>query len=248
MIPESVHKVASATIHSAACACAALTMSLAEAQIPMLPGPPSVTVTASATASVANDRMQASMRAEAENASAAAAANQANATIGRALAIAKSVPAVKVATTGYTTYQVTDKANAPRWRVVQTISLEATDFTAAATLITRLQDEGGLLLSNMGFSLSDKTRHETEDRLTQEAIKGWQERAQGAAQGLGFDAWRPGHVTVQSEGGRVYPLPRMQPLAAAAGAAPVAVEAGTSDVTVTVSGEAVLDWTHPPAH
>ena len=246
MIAESLRKVASATMRTAAGACAALAISLASAQMPMPPAPPSVTVTASATASVANDRMQASMRAEADNASAAAAASQVNAAIGRALAMAKSVPAVKVATTGYTTYQVTDKPNAQRWRVVQTISLESTDFTAGATLITRLQDEGGLLLSNMGFSLSDKTRHETEDRLTQEAIKGWQERAQSAAQGLGFDAWRPGHVTVQTEGGRVYPLPRLQPLAVSSGAAPVAVEAGTSDVTVTVSGDAVLDLTGPP--
>lgn len=246
MIPESLRKLASATMRNAACAGAALTISFAEAQMPMPPSPPSVTVTASATASVANDRMQASMRAEADNASAAAAASQVNAAIGRALALAKSVRAVKVATTGYTTFQVTDKTNAQRWRVVQTISLESTDFTAAATLITRLQDEGGLLLSNMGFSLSDKTRHETEDRLTEEAIKGWQERAQSATQGLGFDAWRPGHVTVQTEGGRVYPLPRMQALAASSGAAPVAVEAGTSEVTVTVSGDAVLDWTRPP--
>jgi predicted secreted protein len=228
-------------------ASAALVVNLAIAQMPMPPSPPSVSVTATATASVANDRMQASMRAESENASAAAAASQVNATIARALAAAKGVPAVKVATTGYSTYQVTDKANAQRWRVMQTISLESTDFTATATLITRLQDEGGLLLSNMAFSLSDKTRHDTEDRLTQEAIAGWQERAQRAAQGLGFDAWRPGHINVQTEGGRVYPMPRMQALAQSSGAAPVAVEAGTSEVTVTVSGDAVLDWTRPQA-
>jgi hypothetical protein len=35
----------------------------------------------------------------------------------------------------------------------------------------------------------------------------------------------------------------MQALEARAAAAPVAVEAGTSEVTVTVSGEALLDWT-----
>jgi predicted secreted protein len=232
-------------IRIAIAACAAFGASVAGAQMPMPPAPPSVTVTGSATASVANDRMQASLRAEADNASAAAAANQVNATIGRALAMAKSVPDIKVTTTGYSTYQVADKPNAQRWRVVQTITLESSDFTAAATLITRLQDEGGLLLSNMGFSLSDKKRRETEDDLTQQAIKAWQDRAQRAAQGLGFDAWRPGHVSVQTEGGRVYPMARMQALEARAAAAPVAVEAGTSEVTVTVSGEALLDWTRP---
>jgi len=246
MIPNLPCNFALVVMRIAIGACAALVFSLAEAQMPMLPAPPSVAVTASAAASVANDRMTATMRAEADNATAAGAASQVNAAINKALAMAKAVPEVKVATTGYSTYQVSDKANAQRWRVVQTISLDSTNFTATAALITRLQDEGGLLLSNMGFSLTDKTRHDTEDRLTQEAIKGWQERAQRAAQGLGFDAWRPGHVTVQTEGGRVYPMPRMQPLATASGAAPVAVEAGTSEVTVTVSGDAVLDWTRRP--
>ena len=246
MIPHPSCNFAAVAMRIAISACAALAFNPASAQMPMLPSPPSVAVTASATASIANDRMTATMRAEADNATAAGAASQVNAAINKALAVAKGVPEVKVATTGYSTYQVSDKVNAQRWRVVQTISLDSTNFTATAALITRLQDEGGLLLSNMGFSLTDKTRHDTEDRLTQEAIKDWQERAQRAAQGLGFDAWRPGHVTVQTEGGRVYPMPRMQPLAAASGAAPVAVEAGTSEVTVTVSGDAVLDWTRGP--
>jgi predicted secreted protein len=245
MIPVCLRNVASVAIRLVLAASGSLGIGVANAQT-QIPLPPTVTVTASATATVTNDRMQAALRAEADDASAAAAASQVNAAIGRALGTAKTVPAVKVATAGYSTFQVSDKVNAQRWRVVQTISLESSDFTAAAALITRLQDEGGLLLSSMAFSLSDKARHDVEDGLTQQAIKGWQERAQRAAQGLGFDAWRPGHVTVQTEGGRVYPMPRMQALATPS-AAPVAVEAGTSEVTVTVSGEAVLDWARPPA-
>lgn len=205
------------------------------------PGPPTVTVSASATATVANDRLQAWLRAEAENASAAAAASQVNATVAKALATAKAYPAVKVATAGYSTYQVNEQNKPQRWHVSQSISLDASDFTAAATLITKLQDEGGLLLSNMAFSLSDKARHDAEDSVTQQAIKGWQERAQRAAQGLGFGAWRTGRVTVQAnEGGRVYPMARAQAMSVQS-AAPVAVEAGTTDVTVTVAGEAVLE-------
>jgi hypothetical protein len=42
------------------------------------------------------------------------------------------------------------------------------------------------------------------------------------------------------EGGRVYPMMRAQAMSSS-GSAPVAIEAGTSDVTVTVSGEAILD-------
>ena len=218
-------------------ACAA---TAAQAQAPP-PAQPTVTVTASATATLTNDRLQAWLRAEAENASASAAASQVNAAIAKALADARAYPSIKVATAGYSTYQVSDKAKAQRWRVVQTISLDGSDFTAAATLITRLQDEDGLLLSGMGFALAEKSRRDAEDSVTQQAIKAWQARAQQAAQGLGFAAWRPGRVTVQaSDSGRVYPMARAQALAAPAGGAPVAIEAGTTEVTVTVSGEVLL--------
>ena len=200
------------------------------------PQQPAVTVTASATATIANDRLQAWLRAEAENASAGTAASQVNATIGKALAEAKAHPSIKVATAGYSTPQISDKVRAQRWRVVQTISLESSDFASAAALISRLQDEQGLLLSGMSFSLADKTRRDAEDSVTQQA-----------AQGLGFASWRPGHVTVQtSEPGRVLPMMRAQALSGPSGGTPVAMESGTTEVTVTVSGETLLEQSRTP--
>jgi predicted secreted protein len=191
--------------------------------------------------------MQAWLRAEAENASPAAAASQVNATVAKAIAMAKAYPTVKVGTAGYSTYQVGEQNKPQRWHVSQSITLDATDFTAAATLITKLQEEGGMLLSNMGFSLSDKARHDAEDGVTQQAIKSWQERAQRAAQGLGFGAWHTGRVTVQAnESGRVYPVARAQAMSMQQ-SAPVAMEAGTSDVTVTVTGDALLEQPQPLA-
>jgi predicted secreted protein len=221
------------------------TAGLAGAQAPAVPMQPIVTVSASATATVSNDRLQAWLRAEAENPSAAAAASQVNAIIAKALATARSYPPVKVATAGYSTQQITEKGKPSRWHVAQSISLDAADFTVAATLITKLQEEDGLLLSGMGFSLADKTRRDAEDGLTRQAIRSWQSRAEQAAQALGFAGWRPGHLTVQTgDGGRVYPAMRAQ---AAPGFAPVALEAGTTDVTVTVNGEAILEAATMPA-
>ncbi len=216
------------------------------AQAPAALAPSAVAVSASSTVTVQNDRLQAWLRVEAENASPAAAASQVNAAIAKALASAKAYPAVKVATAGYSTQQISDKQKPNRWRVAQSLSLDSSDFTAAATLISRLQDEDGLLLSGMGFSLTDKTRRDAEDSVTQQAIKSWQARAQQAAIGLGFAGWRPGHVTVQTgDGGRVYPIMRTQAMASV-GSAPVAIEAGTTDVSVTVNGEAILDSARPP--
>ncbi|HKW81635.1 MAG TPA: SIMPL domain-containing protein [Casimicrobiaceae bacterium] len=202
--------------------------------------PPAVTVTGTATVTVANDQLQAWLRAEAENPNAAAAASQVNAAIARALADARAFPAVKAATIGYSTQQIVEKGKPTRWQVTQTLSLESSDFTAATTLITRLQDSDGLLLSGMSFSLADKTRRDAEDGVTRQAIRMWQSRADQAARALGFASWRVGHVSVQSgDGGRPRPLMRAQ--ASTAGFAPVAVEAGTADVSVTVSGDAVLE-------
>jgi predicted secreted protein len=235
VIRRAARSCASALLFAiSACAVAA-----ALAQTP-LPQQPAVTVTASATATITNDRLQAWLRSEAENPSAAAAASQVNATIGKALAEAKAYPSIKVATAGYSTQQVSDKVRAQRWRVVQTISLEASDFSAAAALISKLQDEHGLLLSGMGFSLSEKTRRDAEDSVTQQAIKSWQARAQQAAAGFGFAKWRPGHVVVQaSDVGRVLPMVRAQAMTGPTSAVPVTMESGTTEVTVTVSGDAV---------
>jgi predicted secreted protein len=234
-------QLCSGWVRSLAAASLALAAVDARAQMPMPGAPPSsVTVTATATATVANDRLEASLRAEAENANPAAAASQVNASIAAALADAKAYPEVKIATAGYSTQQITQKGQPTRWHVTQSITLEAGDFARAATLITRLQDQGGLLLSGMGFSISETARRKAEDGVTQEALRSWQVRAEQAARGLGFGGWRVGHVTVQtSGGGSVYPLMRAQVMASPGGA-PVAVEAGTTEVTVTVSGDAVL--------
>jgi predicted secreted protein len=226
-------------IFMGALALAALPSSLALAQVPQ-DSSPSVNVSASATATVTNDRLQAWLHTDADNVSPAAAAAQVNAASAKAIADAKAFPGVKVATIGYSTQQIAEKGKPTRWRVSQTITVDATDFTAAATLLSKLQDENGLLLSNMSFSISDKSRRDAEDSVTQQAIKAWQARADQAAKGLGFAAWRVGHVSVQTSGGQAFPMMRAQAMSMSA-APPVAIEAGTTDVTVNVSGDAVLD-------
>jgi len=208
---------------------------------PVLPG---VVVSASATQSVANDRMHAWLRVEVENSDPARAAAEVNAKIGKALARVKATPGVEVTTSGYSSYQVAEKGVLVRWRVTQSITLEGSDFGTMAALVTKLQSEDALLLSGMNFAVSRAAREKAEDALTQQAIKSWQARAQAAAQGFGSSGWRPGHVAIQT-GDFVRPQPMYRASAAqAAAGAPVATEGGTSDITVTVSGEAILEPSH----
>jgi len=201
---------------------------------------PVVTITATATSNVANDRMHAFLRAEADNADAAAAANDVNARMGRALARARAVAGVEASTAGYSSYQVTEANKPQRWRVSQTLVLESGDFAALSALVSKLQSTDGLVLSGLNFSVSTATRRAAEDSLTQRAIQNWQQRAQLAAAAFGAGGWRTGRVTVQTND-YARPQPMYRSAGVAAASAPVAVEGGMSDVTVTVSGEAILD-------
>ena len=201
---------------------------------------PIITITASATNDVANDRMHALLRAETDNADAAQAANDVNARMARALARARAVTGVDASTTAYTSYQISEPNRPVRWRVSQTLALESSDFANLSSLVTKLQAGDGLVLSGLTFSVSTTTRRAAEDALMQQAIRRWQQRAENAARGFGAAGYRTGRVTIQTNDyGR--PQPMLKAGMAAASAAPVTVEGGTSEVTVTVSGEAILD-------
>jgi predicted secreted protein len=211
-----------------------------------LPREPVVTVSASASATVANDRLRASLRAEADNVSAANAAGEVNGRIARALARAKGVSGVTVQTSGYSSYQVSERDRPARWRVSQTITLEGRDFAVLTNLVSALQSEVGLVIGGLQFSVSDEAQREAEDTLALQAIRQWQERAARAARGLGFANWRPGRVSVQT-GGEMRPRYEVRMAAAPppGGGAPVAFEAGSTEITVTVSGEAVAEDRRP---
>ncbi len=201
---------------------------------------PVLSISASATMSVANDRMFASLRVEAENGDPAKAAAEVNAKMAKALARAKGTAGVEASTSGYSSYQITDKL-ITRWHVVQSLSLQSADFATMAALLTKLQSEDGMLLSGMSFGVSPDARRKAEDALTQQAIKAWQARAQNAVRGFGFEAYRAGRVSIDT-GEPIRPQPMMRVQAMAAGAAPpVQVEGGNTDVTVTVNGEAVVE-------
>lgn len=200
---------------------------------------PVITITASASANVANDRMHALMRAEADNADAVQAANAVNTRMAQALSRARAAAGVEVSTAGYSSYQISEPNKPIRWRVSQAITLASGDFAALSDLVSKLQGSDGLLLSSLTFGVSPATRRAAEDSLTQQAVRSWQQRAQHAAQAFGSPAYRTGRVTIQTNDfGRPQPMLRMAPASAAA---PVSVEGGTSEVVVTVSGEAILD-------
>src|SRR5262249_8199032 len=112
-----------------------------------LPPQPVVTVSASATAPLNNDRMHALLRVEVDHPDPVAAGNEVNTRMAKALARAKAVRGVESATTGYSSYQISERNQPQRWRVSQTLSLESSDFAALSALISKIQSDDGIVLS-----------------------------------------------------------------------------------------------------
>jgi predicted secreted protein len=230
----------SRTIYLAALALGVTLPVSAQTVIEAAPTPqPVITVTASASTDVANDRMYALLRAEADDADPVRAADAVNARMARALSRAKAMTGVEARTAGYSSYQISEPNRPPRWRVSQALALEGADFAALSALVSQLQSIDGLLLSSLNFSVSANARRAADDALTQEAIKRWQARAKTAARAFGATGYRAGRVSVQTND-----YARPQPMlkgGMAASAAPVSVEGGTTELTVSVSGEAILE-------
>ena len=224
-----------------------LALSTAAAAQNIAPSPKDVTgvtLTASATMQVDNDRMTIIVQAEAEKPSATAAAAEVNAKMAKALAIAKAVSAVEAKTTSYSTNQVFEKGRFVRWRVSQLLEVvETADFAAGANLATKLQDDG-LNLVSLTFGVSPETRRKAMTKLQHEALVEWQSLAKQAAASMGFGGYTPGRLTVNA--GDSGPRPRFAAQAMAKAADAVTVAAGTSEMTTTVTGEAILDRDRKP--
>ena len=208
---------------------------------PIAPAPadaPAIALTASANMQVDNDRMTVLLQAESEKPNAGVAAAEVNGKMAKALALAKVVSGVTAKTLNYSTDQVMEKGRMVRWRVSQLLQIETADFAAGANLATKLQDEG-LLLSSLTFSVSPEARRKAVAQLQHDALVEWQSLARQAAASMGYAGYAPGRLAVNA--GDSGPRPRFAVKAMATMAAePVAVSAGSSELVVTVSGEALL--------
>jgi predicted secreted protein len=169
----------------------------------------------------------------------------------RALDTGRAYPQVKLRTPAYTTQPVYERRDGETrqtgWRITQTLELESTDMEAATELTGKLQ-QGELRVIRMAFSVSPDSRTRVRRELTDEAIDLWRDKAATAARRMQASHWQPVELTLQDD----LDGPPVRPMVAramdAVEAAP-AVEAGTSRVTVQVSGSArALGVKRQPLH
>ena len=187
--------------------------------------------------SVPNDLGRATAHAEISGTDAADVARRVNAAIAAGLAAAKAQPGVTVKTGNSHTYPIYGKGsrNIESWRMRSEIVLESRDAAALSTLLGKLQAQ--LAVSQVGFVPAPETRRAAEDEAALEAIAAFQAKAARYAAALK----KPYSIRSMNIGGGAHlPQPMFRGAMMAAEAAPMPVEAGESNVTVTINGQIEL--------
>lgn len=183
---------------------------------------------------VDNDRMQATLSVTAEDASAARLADQINRTMDWAVKTAKTRPGIEVRSGNYRTYPVYSKDKIQRWRAAQELILEGTDFAALSALIGQLQER--LQVASINFSVSPARRATVEDELIAQALDAFKQRAELVRKRLAARGYRLVDAAINTGGAQSAPIVMHAAAMEASSIAPPAVEAGTSTLSVNVSG------------
>jgi len=188
---------------------------------------------------VANDWIQAVMGVTDEDTDSARLADRINRAMSKALAVAQAAPGVRVKSGGYSTYPISEDGKLRRWRASQDLVIESGEVDAVTDLVGKLQAD--LLLRSIDFSISPERRHEVEDELIAEALAAFQARAEIVRKSLGARDTELVQASISTQAASP-PRPMMMEARAMSSAkvAPPALEGGTSQISVYVSGTVEL--------
>ncbi|MHA7681542.1 SIMPL domain-containing protein [Cupriavidus sp. PET2-C1] len=200
------------------------------------PAPAGVlSLSAQATTDVPTDVVHLTLAAEQEGAEPGAISSALSAKTADVIAQAKRTNGVQAQSGGFTIYPSNDKnGRISTWRGRAEVILESRDFTAVSKLAGQLASQ--MQVQNISFSLSREARHAAEAKLTEQAVASFRDKAQATTKLFGYGSYTIREVQV-GEVGAVQPMPRMYAAKAMmADSAPVPVEGGKAQVTVTVNG------------
>jgi len=189
---------------------------------------------ASARRHIDNDRLRVTLAAEAQGKAPAQIMGQVNKTMTWAVKTAKAAKSVEVSTGSYRTYPVYRDQVIAAWRASQQLLLQSADIAGLSELVGELQQR--LQVKQMQFAASPEARNAVENELIGEAMEAFKQRVITVKKHMDGKDYRivslhinTGHPTpvvfreqAMTMGGQTVPAP--------------ALEAGTSEVSVTVSG------------
>ncbi|WP_404991734.1 SIMPL domain-containing protein [Cupriavidus pauculus] len=203
-----------------------------------VPAPSGVlSLSAQAVTEVPTDVVQLTLAAEQEGAEPSAISNALSSRTQAALAQAKRTAGVEAQSGGFTIHPNTDRnGKISTWRGRSEIILKSKDFGAVSKLAGELANQ--MQVQNIAFSLSREARLAAEKKLADQAVAAFRDKAQASTALFGFSSYTIREVSINESGGMVPPMPRMyaaKAMAADAGA-PIPVEGGKTQVTVSVNG------------
>ena len=196
-------------------------------------------LSASATAEVTNDVLVITFSTQREGADPAALQAHLTQALNTALAEARKAarPGQVDVSTGNFSVQprYTGKDEPMKWQGVAELRAEGKDFEALAQLVGRIRT---LSVAQVGYRLSREAREKVEGEVSTQAIARFRSQAEAHAKAFGFSSVTLRTVEVNTSASSGPPMMRMRAASAemAMAAAPLPVQAGTSEVSVTVSG------------
>lgn len=221
------------------------------------PGQTLVNLSATERVEVQQDLLVANLQYQAENRNARALQDEINTLMKQAVEKAKSYKDVKISTQQYYVYMYEPPVPVPMqgqpqpprkkpektWRGSQGLQLESKSAEDLLELAGILQDMG-LTMQGLNYTISQDLLEDTQDSLLENALTKLKAKAERTAKALGKSQADLIEVNVDSGGFYPPPMPMMKTMARAdmameSMAAPVA-EAGSSDISLSVSARALL--------
>ena len=218
--------------------CLALALPTAFAQ-QAAPVADQLSLSASATAEVTNDVLSIVFSTQREGADPAVVQSQLTQALNTALAEARKAARpgqVEVSTGNFSVQpRYMPKGEPSKWQGTVELRVEGKDFDALTKLVGRIQS---LSVSQVGYRLSREAREKAEAEVSTQAIARFRTQAEAYAKAFGFGSVTLRAVEVNTSASSGPPMMRMRAAGAdmAMAAAPLPVQAGTSEVSVTVSG------------
>lgn len=200
--------------------------------------PPSgiLSLSAQAATEVPTDVVHLTLAAEQEGPEPTAISNALSSRTQAVLAQAKRTSGVEAQSGGFTIHPNTDRnGRISTWRGHSEVILKSKDFAAVSKLAGELASQ--MQVQNIAFSLSRETRLAAEQKLADQAVAAFRDKAQATTKLFGYSGYTIREVSLNESGG-VMPMPRMyaaKAMSDSAGA-PIPVEGGKSQVTVSVNG------------
>lgn len=200
--------------------------------------PPSgvLSLSAQAATEVPTDVVHLTLAAEQEGPEPTAISTALSSRTQAVLAQAKRTSGVEAQSGGFTIHPNTDRnGRISTWRGRSEVILKSKDFAAVSKLAGELASQ--MQVQNIAFSLSRETRLAAEQKLADQAVAAFRDKAQATTKLFGYSGYTIREVSLNESGG-VMPMPRMyaaKAMSDSAGA-PIPVEGGKSQVTVSVNG------------